>query len=709
MASTLNSFESSFAKAFEQVAQGTRQKAGALLPIIPDRAKWEEFLEATKAEWKSWRNDLMRHPTCLLVLFGGLAFFKYDDNTFWPHLAEAVGSESIFPNQQGEIGNAFSKTAENLGLKIHRAERTSYVGSAVYHIGIPLSLWDGFIDICEWAFWRNDWRTLSKEEWTEVVEKRTGSRLRLRRFLVENREVASSFIRELLDAREILSNDKNLTIAGIGQASILRMEYFEEVPETAEFLRPENPESLFQDRARIIWNNQKQQISLHLPAVKPDKLPATWRVGSHTQKAATTPDELVLDSAAFRPSLLVSLEAGPRRETQRLPGIEPWGLFDLEAGGRLINSNRDTLPLKSYALISQGKVEELFREGFDEEDNPANEPFELVSGTPCFVTRLWPTGKFAELKLRNEEGVPARVIRFRTKARIEAKFFVGRGYRAAFFSRIAEDKVKIEDLPTLCVSIPIGYFRDSYAEVRNKFKVRMDDKLAGGQWKFSPTGNGDREVYCWKWSRKPFVEPRSGVGVIRSLRSLREAYVAPDLKGDRTLSIKGPAFDVNYKIYLDHSKRGMDDCWKNLPGAYVCWFLLCQSKEGLKWDDLMFAKDVITPDLWFSYYLLRKYADRGFFAQQGHRWLIRESRAVLRRLAGGKCYLEYCGDPSVLWGLYRLMYYKAHGQELPIIEIIDKRGEVPYLQMLWDLSLQRELARYLEKNNVVIRTDLWSH
>jgi len=63
-----------------------------------------------------------------------------------------------------------------------------------------------------------------------VVDKRTGSRLRLKRFLVDNRKAATSFIRELLDAREILSNDQNLTIAGIGQASILRIEYFEEVP-----------------------------------------------------------------------------------------------------------------------------------------------------------------------------------------------------------------------------------------------------------------------------------------------------------------------------------------------------------------------------------------------------------------------------------------------------------------------------------------------
>ena len=100
------------------------------------------------------------------------------------------------------------------------------------------------------------------EEWEENIGKRTGSRLRLTKFLIENREAASFFIKEILEAREILIEDENLTIDDIAQASLLRAEYFEEVPETAEFLRPKNPESLFQDRAKLIFNEDRYDISL---------------------------------------------------------------------------------------------------------------------------------------------------------------------------------------------------------------------------------------------------------------------------------------------------------------------------------------------------------------------------------------------------------------------------------------------------------------
>jgi len=571
------------------------------------------------------------NPACLVVLFGGLAFYEYDENTFWPYFAKAVGSNPMLPNQQRDITGAFSKAAEMLGLIIQRRERTYYVGSAVYHIGVPLSLWDGFLEVCEWALWREDWRTLSEQEWIDAIEKRTLSRVRLRRFLIDNREAASSFIQELLEAREILTNDQNLTISEIGQASILRMEYFEEVPETAEFLRPENPESLFQDRARIIWNDQKQQISLYLPAVKSDKLPAIWKVGGQTQKAAATPDELLLNSAAFRKPLLLSLESGRYKETQRLQGLESWGLFDLEAGGRRVNSNRDELPLKSYVLISQRKIANLARQGFDEEENPTNEQCDLADGTTCFATRLWPNGEYAELKLTEPDDL-TKAIRFRTRSRIKAQFFVDEGCKAAWFQRVPGDRVKVEKLPDLYVSVPRGYFKDDLADLNHKFKVFMDTMLAGGQWthRFSQKDN-ERRVYLWQWI-KPFIEPKPGVGVLKDFGHLSSAYRSPDLKGEHTLSIAAPdlSFKVQYQIYLDHSKAGMDQCWEDLPGPYLLWFLLCQSREGLSWEELMLARELIAPDTLVSYYLLRKYADHGFFLQKGRKWLIKESRAAGR-------------------------------------------------------------------------------
>ena len=65
-----------------------------------------------------------------------------------------------------------------------------------------------------------------------------------------NRTTATEFIQEMLDARLMLRSDPKLTIYDLIQALILRREYFEEVPETANFLRENDPESLFSDRAR---------------------------------------------------------------------------------------------------------------------------------------------------------------------------------------------------------------------------------------------------------------------------------------------------------------------------------------------------------------------------------------------------------------------------------------------------------------------------
>jgi hypothetical protein len=328
---TLGDWEEAFKKALLIIDKAKRQTAGVLLSTIPSRAKWDEFLRSANVEWRTWRGELSQFPNCLIVLYGGLAFYEYDENRFWPQFAKAVGSEPLSTNQQGEINGVFARAAESCGLQIRRRESgTDYVGSAVYHIGVPLSLWDGFLEICEWALRQDNWQGLSDQEWSEAVTKRAGSRTRLKNFLFGNREAASAFIREMHDARKRLIEDQQLTISDLKQASLLRQEYFDEVPETAEFLRPTNPESLFRDRARLVWNEEHWNIRLDLPAVARDKLPATWTIGTHTLKAAAAPDTLTLNSEAFAPWLFLKLTTGQRSEMQRLPGVAPWGLFDLE-------------------------------------------------------------------------------------------------------------------------------------------------------------------------------------------------------------------------------------------------------------------------------------------------------------------------------------------------------------------------------------------
>lgn len=702
-------WEKTFERAIQQVKPVDRGKSGALLPVTPDHIKWDDFTASIKAEWENWENDLWQHPACLVLLYCGLAFYEYEDNTFWPQFSKSVGSKPFSPNQQNEINSEFAIAAQHFGLKLKpRGNGTDFVGSAVQYIGIPLSLWDGFLDICEWVRWREDWKTLSNEEWTEAIEKRTGGRRRLKRFLIDNRESASGFVQEILDVREILTADPSQTINDIAQASILRLEYFDEVPETAEFLCPQNPDSLFQDRVNLVWDEHRREIFLQLPAVKRQQLPATWRVETQIQSAVPSPDNLVLNSAAFHDPLLLTFESGNHSEPRRLRGLQPWGLFDRESGGRLINPNRDELPLKSYVLVSKSEIEVLAREGFDESESQINQQYELADGITCFVTPLWPTGKWAELQLREQNGT-TRTIRFKTRAKIEARFFAGKSEHAAYFSRI-QDKVKIEQWPVLCVLIPRGYFRDNKVELDRRFKVFIGDKSAGGQWENPVTQtDDDREFYFWRWSSdRPVIEQVKS-GTAKSFRELRSFFHSPSLKGDRILSIKSPEFTVQYKIYKDDPKPGMGKCWKNLPGSFLPMFLLCQSIEGMKWEDLVLAKDVIAPNLRFLPYILHKYAHHGFLVQRGHRWLINESRAELRPMESERCQLNYCGDPSILWSLYRLMYHKKQDSELPVIDVINRRGEIPYLQMIWPLRLRRELEEYLRHNGVVIGEILWTH
>lgn len=701
----LDNWEAFFEDELEKLDPSRRCGAGVLLRLIPDRMKWDEFLGDSRAEWNIWKSDLSQYPSCLVTLYGGLAFYEYDEGRFWPQFAKAIGKDSIPPNQQGEINQAFSQVAKHLGFRILHTTQT-YVSSAIYQIGIPLSLWDGFLEICEWAFWRDDWAALDDEEWTNAVTRRVGGRNRLKTFLLDNRESASALIKELLEARKILSEDPTLSIAELAQACFLRSEYFEEVPETAEFLRPTNPESLIRDRAQLIWDEQKARIVLYLPGVQQNKLPATWCLEKLNQSASRSPDELNLNVLAFQANLNLKLVSGNRTDSQVLRGIHPWGLFDLDSGGRLVNSHRDYLPLHSYVLVSPAQLPNVAREGFEETDCPANQKFDLADETQCYVTHLWPTGKFAELTLGDHN--QKTTIRFRTNSKIEARFFPGKGHRAANFDRIESDRLKIEHLPVLCLAIPFGYFRDTHATLKEKFRVQCDEKPAGGKWErvAAQADADDMEVFTWNWGPRPFIE-QVQTGTLRNLRELSQFFRSPDLKGERTFTIESPEFKVSYPVYLDHPKPGMDDCWRNLPSSFLPWFLLCQTQEGMKWDELLFARDIIAPGLRLSAYLLRKYEKDGFFVQKGVRWKIAESRATVTGLENNNCRLDYCGDPSVLWRLYR--WLSRPGISLPKIEVVNKRGEIPYLRMNWNAHLHDEIIHRLQRMNVRIGPSLWNH
>lgn len=741
MRDILRTWENKFSEAFRLfIDKALLQRPGALLPIIPNHEQWDNFLRSVKSEWPIWQSNLVKYlevtyPTCLVVLYGGLAFFEYNENTLWPQFAKAVGSGSLTGTQQSEINNAFLKAVQELGLKIHKHDtRTDYIGSAIYYIGIPLSLWDGFLEICEWARRRqDDWKTLSNEAWKDCVEKRASGHPRLKNFLVNNREAAGVFIHEMLKARERLLKDKTLSLEDLKQVCLLRSEYLDEVPETAEFLREDDPDSLLQDRARLVFNENRSRISLYLPGVARGKLPATWSIGPLSPKAASTSDELILNSAAFDSPLVLKLESKDQGETQALRGLKPWGLFDLERGGRLVNSDRERLPLGRYVLISSDRLDGLSRKGFEEEENPANEMVELEDGTICYLTRLCPTGKSAKLSITQNRIV--RKIDFRSSLKMEAQFFIGEGIQAANF-HYSEGRIKLENLPLLCVAIPFDYFKNTKLTLRTKFQIYIDDQPSCGEWK-KRHEDDDREFYFWQWAKIP-VPNESSPRTLSSLKQLNpDDFKPPDLKGKRIIFIKAPelGFNFEYPIEILKPKPGMEECWKNLPGDFLPWFLLCQPSaqgrcqsqsqgqstiQGLKWDDLVLAKNAIAPNLpMFSPYLLNKYADYGLIKQQGRYWMINESRAVVETSDKGDCQMLFCGNPFVLWGLFRRMRDLTPDLQWPIIEVVDKkkdkrkdqkvdkRAEPPFLLMKWEQNQKDKLIKYLKSHDVRLVTNLW--
>jgi hypothetical protein len=247
----------------EQCPRSERTRTGAFLQVIPERQSWNDFLIAAQQNMTSWANYPDGFPNALLLLYAGLAFYEYEDTVFWPKFSRCLGLSQLPGNQQTVWNRAFEKALKQEGFRFFDQ---NYVGSAVYLAGIPLSMWEGFLTICQWALWKTDWTTLSDQAWQETMQRRLGGHKRLIRFLTENREpTASNFIREMIDARKILIEDNTAKISTIAQASMLRREYFEEVPETADFLRPQDPDSLLDDKPRLLW--RERRVGVHLPPV----------------------------------------------------------------------------------------------------------------------------------------------------------------------------------------------------------------------------------------------------------------------------------------------------------------------------------------------------------------------------------------------------------------------------------------------------------
>jgi hypothetical protein len=97
--------------------------------------------------------------------------------------------------------------------------------------------------------------------------------------------------------------------------------------------------------------------------------------------------------------------------------------------------------------------------------------------------------------------------------------------------------------------------------------------------------------------------------------------------------------------------------------------------------------------------MFRRYAKYGVLQQQGLRWRLDQSRADWLSTSATHCELAFCGDPSILWSLYRQMIKRS--VKLPTIDVVAKRGELPYMKMAWPSDQRAEIQRYLVAKDVV--------
>ena len=377
-------------------------------------------MSLVRQQWWTWEHCLARYSACLIVLYDGVAFFDMEEGEFWPHFARTVGREHLPGNQQTAINTAYREASERFGLRILEHEHGGdFNGSAFYHVGIPLGYWDGFLLLCQWAFMRADWKHLPEESWRQFLVSKMGGRKRLLRFAVENRTEAGRLIGEMLAAKDLLKDVPKPNREDIAAVWNARSEYLEEVPETLDFLVGEDKaKSILDDRVRLCWDDSSRRISFHLPPVTAENV--FWLHGTTRQPASSGADVMPLNSAAFAERLSIALEVpGQPTETQTVPGLKPFGLFD-DRKERFVNTRRSFLPLGSYRLVSGEPVSLDGSSGWDSDEEKTNQRYELEDGTPCFVSYLWPAASRAKLVVNG-----GHRIEFGRRQQINLRVFAG--------------------------------------------------------------------------------------------------------------------------------------------------------------------------------------------------------------------------------------------------------------------------------------------
>ncbi len=675
----LNEWESRCREKIAGIPADSRSRAGSLLPCVPERAEWETLQQAVKEAWWSFENNLHLYTHTLLTLYAGLAFHEYEDNTFWPQFCRAVGVAHLPANRQTAINDGFAHAARFAQLAIlEQTGHRAFVGSAVFFIGVPVSVWDGFLGICDWALWHSGWDGLSDAEWVEAMGKRCGGRKRLLNFLTDNRAAASAFIKEMLEARRLLIEDKEFKLSELVHATNLRREYFEEVPETADFLqRPEELDSLLADRPRLIW--REDRIAVHLPPVPAEA--ASWRFEGEQQPAGDCAIEFPVNGKAFRERLSVELHSGESKEIIRITGLHPFGLFDQQCG-RFANTSRTRLPANSYRLVSQHALQ-ISAQGWAETEE--NELVQLEDGTQVFVTSLWPISNRPTLTV---DGLGK--IEFGRRERVNLRFYSGsEGTHVLRFLVQPDGAITFEGGPHLVLEIPEGFVEDDADLCDSEFDVLVDGQEAPGGWRFFndyDDGKTNWEYYEWQ-PGSPITRGEHNIQV-----RARRVGIIP--------------FGRQMKLSVRVIEPMEADCWPkpSQMGKFLSMVLLSQVQANPTWEEIWIARQAVAgfADVKLNQHDWMKLEEHGYISLR-RRVESLKSCIVFSPNTGGQFVAYYCGLVNRLHALVRTV--------APVRQIVVKqeRGLPPCLEIHWPASQRQFIRSICPREGIEVKEhSLWN-
>lgn len=683
---TYADWNSHFETEFYKVADERRCKPGAFLSVVPHGTDWENYLDFIRSQWRFGR--ITEFPFCLLTLYAGVAFHHYESGDFWKPFAEKIGVAAIPQPQKNSLNDFLHYRAQEIGLEILTNSRgNDFVGTAVFQIGVPLSYWDDFLKICEKLWWKNNWQNFTNQEWEDFVVRKVGGLQRLKRFLIENPNTARRFIKEVHDVRELV-NSSEIQIEELLDISFLRAEHFEEVPETAEFLSPLNPEKLFRNQFQIVFDESNSKINLYLPPVKQDKLPAVWKINDLEIVADLYQQQVEINLRAFQTKISLSLESENKTEKRKINGIENWALFDGESGFR-INIERQSLPLKSYTVLSVKPLENIESKGFDTDDELLNQTFDLNDGSNVFITKLVPLEEKAKVGFICE-GKKIE-LKFYSKGKVNIFLLAGRNEKAVQF-RLFENTLKTNHLPVPCLTLPIDLFDENEVDLAEKFKVLIDEQEISGKWQKTSSDNYN-EIYIWEWNEETKVRKNKKL----------------------IIECQGLAIKKEFKIEVLQPKKNLAECWNNFPDKYLPFILLAQpnfkSDKGTTFDEMREIKEIIAPNQRFVglgfFHFYEKY---GILKGFGSRWQFAKSKLYLGENENG-CFLRYCGNPCIFWQLIRFLSDKFPQFEFGQVEVCSKKGELAYLYLALTSEQKAVCEKYAhdyeQKYGIVLVDEIW--